>query len=167
MPATTAPSITERFTVPWDLSDWADKDELLTWIDQNIAELDWANVELTEMLQTNPRFQPRFFLTLLTYAYALGICESEEIASLYYRDVNLRRLFSGQEPAASDLSKFRRENRGLLKWSLTELFKQIVRRKFELGQALMPAGLRRYLLDVATARLDIARNMDRSAHGAL
>jgi hypothetical protein len=48
-----------------------------------------------------------------------------------------------------------------------ELFKRVLREKFELGDTLLPAGLRRYLVDAATARLDVARDIDRAASGAL
>lgn len=169
MPTTTTleKSTKERFTLPWALSEWADEEALFHAVDETLGGLDWSNAELTALLAVNPTFQPRFLLTLLTYAYALGICESEEVVAFYYSNPNLRRIFPGRAPSASELSRFRRENRGLLKWSLSELFKQVLRQKFALGDALMPAGLRRYLQDVATARLDVARDMDRTAHGAL
>jgi len=156
-----------RFTVPWDLSQWASQSELLAWLDQDIGSLDWGNPELVSILKSNPAYQPRLLLTLLAYAYALGVCESEEIAGLYYQDQGLRRLFAGQAPATKEIARFRKENRGLLKWCLVELFKRVVREKFELGDALIPAGMRRYLVDAAGARLDVARDMDRAARGAL
>jgi transposase len=153
--------------MPWDLSEWSSPEKLLAGVTDDIGSLDWANAELVELLNDNPAYQPRFLLTLLSYAYAMGVCESEEVVALYYNDANLRRLFPGRAPAAPELARFRRENRGLLKWCLTELFKRVLREKLALGDVMMPAGLRRYLVDVAAARLDVARDMDRTAHGAI
>jgi transposase len=153
--------------MPWDLSEWSSPEKLLTGVNEDIAGLDWTNAELVELLRANPTYQPRFLLTLLSYAYARGVCESEEIVALYYQDANLRRLFPGRAPAAPELARFRRENRGLLKWCLTELFRRVLREKFALSDNLMPAGLRKYLTDAAAARLDVARDMDRTAHGAI
>jgi hypothetical protein len=157
----------DRFTLPWDLSEWAAKPELLAWLDEGIGALDWDNPELLAILKANPAYPPRFWLTLLSYAYAQGIFESEEVVALYFKESPLRIRFPGQTTSAAALAKFRRENRGLLKWCLLELFKRVLREKFELGDALLPAGLRRYLMDAATVRLDVARDIDRAASGAL
>ena len=166
-PANAAIAATQRFALPWDLSEWSSPKALLTAVNDEITGLDWANAESVELLRANPTYQPRFLLTLLSYAYARGICESEELVALYSQDSDLRRLFPGRTPSAPEIARFRRENRGLLKWCLTELFRRMLREKFELGDTLMPPGLRRYLADVAAARLDVARDMDRAAHGAI
>jgi hypothetical protein len=157
----------DRFVLPWDMSEWAAKPELLAWLDEEIGSLDWSNPELVESLKANPVYQPRFWLTLLSYAYAQGICESEEVAALYYKESWLRIRFPAQNVTAPLLARFRRENRGMIKWCLVELFKRVLREKFELGDTLMPAGLRRYLVDAASARIDVARDIDRAARGAL
>ena len=162
----TTPEI-DRFNLPWDLSAWAAKPELLAWLDEEIGTLDWDNPELVAILKANPAYPPRFWLTLLSYAYAQGIFESDEVAALYFKESPLRIRFPGQTAGAAALAKFRRENKGLLKWCLVELFKRVLREKFELGDTLLPAGLRRYLVDAATARLDVARDIDRAASGAL
>lgn len=166
-PASAATAATQRFALPWDLSEWSSPEELLKAVNDEIAGLDWANAELVELLRANPTYEPRFLLTLLSYAYARGICESEEIVALYSQDSDLRRLFPGRGPSAPEIARFRRENRGLLKWCLTELLRRVLRDKFDLRDTLMPPGLRRYLADVAVARLDVARDMDRAARGAI
>jgi hypothetical protein len=61
------------------------------------------------------------------------------------------------------LSRFRRENRGLLKYCLFELFKRAFRARFETAGSLIPAGIRRHLLEASVARLDIARQMARGS----
>ena len=158
---------TNRFALPWDMREWAAKPELLAWLDEEIGALDWANPDLVEILKANPSYQPRCWLTLLGYAYAQGICESEEITALYYKEAWLQIRFPNQNVTAAVLKRFRRENRGLIRWCLIELFKRTLREKFELGDTLLPPGLRRYLVDAANAKLDIARDLDRAAKEGL
>ena len=58
---------------------------------------------------------------------------------------------------------FRRDCRGLLKWALVQLFKRALRAR--LGDFMLPAGLKRRLVDAAVMRLDLARQMDRGYDG--
>lgn len=155
----------QRFAVPGDLGTWADKPLLLQWIVEEIDSLDWSNPELLQYLRTNPGFQPRFLLVLMVYAYATGRYDSEESAELYYGEPTLRHLFPGQTPTPGILRRFRREYRGLLRWGLAQVLKRALRHHFELGEAAIPAGLNRLLVEAATARLDTARHFDRSTQG--
>jgi Transposase domain (DUF772) len=155
----------ERFSIPWDLSTWSARERLLEELLGEIDSLDWANPELVQLLQANPAFQPRFLLALLCFAYATGICESDEVVSLYHRDPLFKSHLPGHAPTTRSITRFRRENRGLLKWCLSQIFKQALRDKYEIGDQLLPAGLRRHLNDAAAARLDIARHCDRAAAG--
>jgi hypothetical protein len=161
-PADTPASHSGKFAVPWDITEWLDKPSLLSNIIEDIDSLDWANAELSRFLSANPNFQPRFLLVLMSYAYAMGICESEEMAEVYYRDADLKRLFPTPPPGPAALTRFRRENRGLLKWSVSQAFKRALRSHFNLGDTPIPAGLRRALNDAAATRIDVGRHLDRS-----
>ena len=68
-------------------------------------------------------------------------------------------------PTTRELGRFRKENRGLLKWCLAQVFKRALRTRYDLGE-FIPSGVRQYLLRDASDRLDIARHMDRAAQGA-
>jgi transposase len=164
----TAPSAEQggRFGLPWDVSQWIDKRRLLQWVTEEIEALDWTNAELITYLRAHPDYRPKILLTLLTYAYATGACESGEIVEGCYQDTILRKICGGEPPAPTAIARFRRENRGLLKWSLAQVFKRAFKTKFELDDAFFPAGLRRHVLDAAVARLDVARQLDRGASGA-
>jgi transposase len=151
-----------KLSIPWDISEWLDKPRLLAHISEDIDSLDWNNAEMIGFLRENPNFQARFLLILITYAYAMGICESEEVTELYYHDAELKRRLPSQPPSPRAITRFRRENRGLLKWSITQAIKQALRSRFELGDATLPPGLRRMLSDAAATRLDVGRHMDRS-----
>jgi transposase len=155
----------DRLGLPWNLAEWIDKGQLLRWIEQNVANLDWDNPTLVAYLKTHPGFRPQMLLTLITFAYALGVYASEEIAELCYSDPTFRDICAKDPPSAKSILVFRRENRGLLKWILVELFKQALKERFSFGDTLLPPGLRRHLLDAAVTRIDIARHLDRSMHG--
>lgn len=151
-----------KLGIPWDISEWLDKPGLLARITEDIDSLDWNNPEMIEFQRVNPNFQARFLLILITYAYAMGVCESEEVVELHYRDADLKRRLPGSPPSSKAITRFRRENRGLLKWSVTQVFKHALRSHFELGDATLPPGLRRMLSDAASTRIDVGRHMDRS-----
>ena len=152
-----------QLAIPWDLSEWHKPALLLQWILEDVEALDWANPELVAYLAAHRSYQPKLLLCLLAYSYATGVYESEEIVRSFYQDDGLRREFGGAGPEAQAIAKFRRENRGLLKWCLVHLFKRALRAKFELGDLVLPAGLRKYLVDAAITRIDIARHMDRGS----
>jgi len=46
---------------------------------------------------------------------------------------------------------------------LVEVFKQAIRHQLQIDDFLLTPGLKRYLADSATGRIDIARHMDRGA----
>jgi hypothetical protein len=160
--STAARSEEERFSLPWDLTQWIDAQTLRGWVDDEIDTLDWSNPELATLLAQNPRFRPRTLLTLLGYAYASGTYESEEISVLGATDPAFREICGKDAPATRALERFRRENRGLLKWVLVQIFKRALREKHGLNTSLLPSGLKQYLVELATERLNLARHMDRA-----
>ena len=157
---------TDRLSLPWDLSEWVEKDVLVRWLAEEIEGLDWANPELIAYLQAHPNYHPKMLLSIVTYAYAIGVFESEEIVRACYDDPIFRSICTEAVPSAKAIARFRRDNRGLFKWSLAQLFRRSLKNKFALGEVLLPVGLRRYLVDAAITRIDLARHMDRSAQGA-
>lgn len=156
----------EKLVFPWDLTEWVEKEQLLQWIEQEIGGLDWSNPELLNYLKAHPEYQPKLMLCLLTYAYATGVYESAEIVRNCYEDWAFRTLSEGHVPTTNAIGRFRRENRGLLKWALEQLLKNALRAKYSLGNMLLPSGLRRHVMDLTVERLNMARHLDRAAQGA-
>ena len=138
---------------------------LLQWVIAEIDSLDWSNPELVQILRASPKFRPRFLLVLMTYAYSLGVYESEELVDLFYSDSTLRQIFPDDDPTRKAIVRFRADQRGLLRWALTQVFKQALRHHFQLADAVIPAGLRKSLVLSATIRIDAARHLDRSKEG--
>ena len=152
-----------RLEIPWDLSEWADRPTLLRWIVADIDTLDWGNAELVEFLRTHPDYRPKLLLQLLTYAYATSAFESSDVESLYNSDPTFRSLDWDQPLKLTSIRRFRRENRGLFKWTLFQVLQKAIRTRFDVGERLLPAGLKRRLVENATERIDLARLMDSAA----
>ena len=164
-------SATERarqrneLALPWDLGDWVDPARLLEWVVTEVDRLDWTNPTLLDFQEKNPGYRPRMMLCLLTWAYAAGLFDSEEISQACFRQGYLLAFCENRPPTASAVARFRRENRGLLKWSLVQLFKRVLKHRFRLPDSFWPAGINLYLSDSAVQRLDLARQMDRGSSG--
>lgn len=156
---------TSKFKVPWDVSQWIDKSSLIQKLEQDVDSLNWGNPELLAFLKENPKFHPRFLLVLMSYGYATGSCESEDISELCYRDELIRGRVVGQPPSAAAITRFRRDHRGLLRWLLAQGFRHALRSQYELGDATIPPGLNRLLREAAADRIDVGRHLDRSVQG--
>src|SRR6266404_1075477 len=117
----------DELGLPWDLSEWMDRQELLQALAKPLETIDWQDPNLVAFEKKQPQFRPKMFLTLLTYAYATGLYASDDIAEACYSDEILRSICAGEPPTARDIMAFRRENRGLLQWLLAELFKQAIK----------------------------------------
>jgi transposase len=154
----------DNLVVPWDLTEWVDQASLRQWITEEVETLDWNNPEVVAILRTYRTYQPQMMLCLLTYAYATAVFESDEIVRRCYSEESFRLISGGHGPeTANVVSRFRRENRGLLKWCLAQVFKRAIRANA--GEVLLPAGLKPHLLDAAVMRLNVARHLDRGAEG--
>jgi transposase len=150
--------------LPWDLSEWTDREALAERIDRDLGELDWTNPELLKYLKANPAYRPRMMLILLTLAFATKIYDSESIVRNCDSDKTFRSICGDQPPTVNAVSRFRRENRSLLKWCLVQLFKRAIQTRFGLDDSKLPSGLKRYLVKIAIERVDTARHMDRGTH---
>ncbi|HEU0011684.1 MAG TPA: transposase [Verrucomicrobiae bacterium] len=154
----------EQLALPWDLREWFAPAVLRQWISEEIDSLDWNNPQLVEHLRGRPGFKPKPLFSLMVYAYATAAFESEEIARRFFAEAEYRSI-GGPNVRwdARTFTRFRRENRGLLKWALVQIFKRAIRAKR--GDFLLPAGVKRRLVGAAVTRLDLARQMDRGNDG--
>ena len=154
----------EDLALPLDLSSWVPSAQLSQWIMSSVATLDWTNAALMELLRKHPDFEPKALLNTMTFAYVLGVFSSDEIARRCSEDTAFRSVRPKLPPVAREIRRFRKENRGLLKWCLVSVLTCVLRTRFIEGESIeiFPAGLRRFLILNATERLDIARHMDRS-----
>jgi hypothetical protein len=154
----------EQLALPWDLREWFAPAVLCQWIVEEVDSLDWSNPELIEHLRTRPGYEPKPLFSLMVYAYATAAFESDEIQRRFIAQEEYRSI-GGPHARwdARSFTRFRRENRGLLKWALVQVFKRAIRAKR--GDILLPAGLKRRLIGAAVTRLDLARQLDRGHDG--
>ena len=66
----------DQLGLPWDLTEWVSAKDLLRWIDEDVATLDWNNPNLVAFLQAHrcgeaqgnyfsPPLAPERFVSLL------------------------------------------------------------------------------------------------------
>lgn len=152
------------FLIPSDLSEWVDKDLIRQWVLAEIDSLNWDHPQLLAYLQKHQGYHPRELFYLLAYAYLTSLFESEDIVLQSNREPALRQMLKNSSPSVKEIARFRKENRGLLRWALAQVLKRAVRERYGIG-TLVPAGIRHRLEEDATERLEIARHMDRAAQG--
>ena len=151
--------------IPWDLTEVADSKTLSAWVREEIGSLNWSNPDLVEHLRAHPNYHPRMMLTVLTYAYASGVFESEEILRRCDAEPIYRGMCMEAAPESiSAIRKFRKDNRALLKWGLVQILKRCLAAATGQPGVSVPAGIKRMLVDNAVARLELARHMDRAMH---
>ena len=155
----------EELMIPLDLSDWVPGEQLREWIMSDVGTLDWTNAGLMELLRRRPDFEPKALLNTMTFAYATSIFPADEIARRCSENAEFRGVRPKLPPLAPEIRRFRKENRGLLKWSLQSVLTRALKTRFIEGESIeiLPAGLRRYAIQNASERLDIARHLDRGA----
>ena len=156
----------EALKLPWNLTEWSSPEQLSAWAIDAVDGLDWKNPELVTWLRNQPDFDPRMLLTTITLGYSMAMYEADEIEKACYEQPVFQKISAGPlKPTAAELNKFRKENRGLVKFCLFELLKRAFRARFDLGDSFIPAGIRKHLLEAAVTRLDIARQLNRGSEG--
>ncbi len=154
----------DELAIPLDLSAWVSPALLRDWIMSDVATLNWTNPDLLELLRKHPGFEPKALLNTLTFGYAMGIFGAEEIARHCSEDPEFRGVRPKLPPIAAELKQFRKENRAMFKWCLANIITRALKSQFIEGpDVILPPGLRRYIVENAIERLDIARHMDRSS----
>ncbi|HEY0550637.1 MAG TPA: hypothetical protein VGF13_13615 [Verrucomicrobiae bacterium] len=154
----------EELSIPLDLGQWASASQLRDWIMSDVATLNWTNPELLELLRKHPGFEPKALLNTMTFAYATGIFGAEEIARHCSENLEFRGVRPKLPPIAAELKQFRKDNRAMFKWCLANVVTRALKSQLIEGpEVTLPPGLRRYIVENAIERLDLARHMDRSA----
>lgn len=154
----------EELRIPVDLSRWVSKTDLRDWTVEIVDAWPWNNPRITELLKSNPGYEPRALLCTITLAYGLGIFSAEDIVRVCSSDPVFRPVRPSLPPQADEISSFRKANRGLIKEALAQLIVKALKTQFVEGDTIefIPAGLRRLIVENAGERLDYSRHMDRN-----
>src|SRR6267154_3709153 len=138
-------------TPPLDLSAWVSRETLLDWIREELA-----SVEHEQLASRSTLFM------LLSFAYAIGLFDSDEVARACHADPFLAQLCTNERnvPWAQEVREFRRKNRGALIPILKRLLIRAAEEHFGLETGDLPEHWEHQLEEEAIERLDISRHMD-------
>lgn len=155
----------EELRIPTDLTTWVSAAQLREWIMADVATLNWTHPELLEVLRRQPDFEPKALLNTMTYAYVTGVFTAEEIARRCSEDLEFRGVRPKLPPLPEEMKRFRRENRGVFKWTLVNVLTRAMKAQFIEGDSIerLPSGLRAHVVENAIERLELARHVDRNA----
>ncbi|HEY5909406.1 MAG TPA: hypothetical protein VJA21_02250 [Verrucomicrobiae bacterium] len=141
-----------RIAFPLDMGDWVEPATLCLWVEEEVKKLNGAApaVDVRKKM-----------LAVLSFAYARGVFDSEEILDLCRSDALYRSLCEGVDFSWDDLQSVRHKDRGLLVTLTVRLLTRAVVEKFSVAAASLDPAVKRRLHESAVDRLDNARNMDR------
>jgi hypothetical protein len=107
--------------LPSDLGEWFDRKQLVRLV---LAAVEGVDRSLGDGQEAEGEIKQKFplLVTLLTYCYATGIYESQQIEFETKRDATLRYLCGNACPEWNILRNFRRFHRGAIAQSLVKLF---------------------------------------------
>lgn len=107
--------------IPADLRAWMSEDQLVRLALEAVQAVSWEDRgEIGRATPWSRRSEP-VMLTLMTYAYAIGLCGSRDIEFNCSRDRQLSYLCTGNSPGWNAIRQFRRRHRMALLQSLVHL----------------------------------------------
>jgi len=111
--------------LPPSLGEWLPEDHLAYFVSDVVTALDLTPIVKAYggVTRGNAPYDPRLLVTILLYAYAVGIPASRQIARELEENVAFRVLAANQRPDFRTLSDFRKQHLT----ALTELFVQVLR----------------------------------------
>lgn len=157
--------VAEEVTFPADLREWVTPGQLRAWIVETVGGLNWDNPDLIDALRRNPDIEPKALLSVTSYAYLIGVFGSDEVVRLCAQTAEIKPIRPKLPPLVEQVSAFRKMNRGLIHFVLTQVLSVALKTQFVDGDliSVFPPGLRRMIVENAFERINIARHMDRTA----
>ncbi len=156
---------TDSFEECADLRKWFGTTRILSWIEQELQSLAKKEPRLRQLIEQDGNRRPEGMLSVLTFAYAGQVFDSDEIVGACHSDAAFQRLCKGQIPFAHELQGFRHKHRALLEGLLTRVLVRAIKAKFDLDPSLVTAELEQDVRERAIHRLDIARHVDAGRSG--
>ena len=110
--------------MPVCLRDWLPEDHLAHLISDVVPTLDLSEIyaHYERVLRGQPPYDPRMMVTLLFYAYTVGIPASRRIEKKTYEDIAFRVVTANQHPDHDTICDFRKTHRDALR----KLFVQVL-----------------------------------------
>ena len=121
----------QMYLLPPTLQEWLPSNDLVWLLIDAVAEMDLSSfyAKYREDGKGQSAFEPSMMVSLLLYAYSLGIRSSRGIEKLCERDIGFKIIAANQVPDHSTISRFRKEHGA----ALAGLFTQVLRLCKEAG----------------------------------
>lgn len=115
----------QPFLLPPSLREWLPEDHLALFLLDVVKQLDLSSIfaHYERELRGYPPHHPRMMVTLLLYAYCVGVPSSRKIERRTHEDIAFRVLSANTHPDHKSISEFRRIHLS----SLTTLFVQVLK----------------------------------------
>ncbi len=115
----------QQYLFPQDMKQWLPEDDLAYFIMDVVKELNLSEIYRPYEFERRgqPPYNPTMMVTLLVYAYAIGMPSSRKIEQATYHSIPFRVLTANQHPDHDTISTFRKRH---LK-ALAGLFVQVLR----------------------------------------
>ena len=127
----------QMYLMPVSLKDWLPEGHLAWFILDAVEAIDISNFYLRYRADGwgHAAYDPQMMVSLLLYAYCLGVRSSRQIERSFEVDVDFRVITANQKPNYSTVCRFRSQNEE----ELGMLFTQVLRLCVEAG--LVKAGV--------------------------
>lgn len=109
--------------LPPDLRDWVQDDDLVHFLVDALALLDFSSAKVNLRGTGDRQYPPSLLLGLLIYCYAQGLFSSRKIERATYQNVSVRYLAGNTHPDHDTIAKFRRENGPLIRSAFVQLLR--------------------------------------------
>lgn len=117
--------------LPPSLQEWLPEGHLAYFVRDLVRSFDLSAIEATyeDELRGGPPYRPEMMVTVLLYAYCVGVYSSRRIAQRLHEDIAFRVLAAGNTPDFRTISDFRKRHLA----ALSGLFQQVLTLAQEAG----------------------------------
>lgn len=115
----------QQYLFPQDMKQWLPEDDLVYFIMDVVKQLDLREIYRPYEFERRgqPSYNPTMMVSLLIYAYAVGMPSSRKIEQATYHSIPFRVLTANQHPDHDTIADFRKRHLH----SLAGLFVQVLR----------------------------------------
>ena len=115
----------QLFLLPQNMKQWLPEEDLVYFIMDVVKQLDLRKIHRPYELERRgqPPYNPTMMVSLLLYAYAVGMPSSRKIEQATYHSIPFRVLTANQHPDHDTIADFRKRHLKIL----ADLFVQVLR----------------------------------------
>lgn len=121
--------------LPPSLQEWLPEEHVAHFVRELVRSFDLSTIEATyeDELRGAPPYHPQMMVTVVMYAYCVGVYSSRRIEQRLHEDIAFRVLAAGNTPDFRTISDFRKRHLA----ALSDLFQQVLALAREAGLVKM------------------------------